>query len=1628
TPTPEAENPDNIIVGFNPQLILQLTVHRPRTSCFVLTVPVLGLPDIATATNISCALLAMDSKLHSSSSSSRSFLSSTRSWLPGGSEIQNPVPEAEDKIGPFGLNTLSVPPSNLANVDLIFVHGLGGGSRKTWTKSGDPSLYWPQEWLPNDEALADVRIHSFGYDSNWGKKSILGIHDFANALLNAILDCPSIPRDTKARPFLLVAASDVYTTMSVSNCSTSHTIIAKVPIVLVGHSMGGLVIKRAYLSAKARQEYASLAARIQGVIFLATPHRGSDVAQVLLKLLNLMGGQRPYVTDLNRDSETIRLINDEFPERCQDLLLYSFYETLPTSFAIRKSLVVERDLATMGHANERRAYLNADHRNVCKYVSRSDPNYLTVRNALASVLAIIRDRFASTSGKIGKERRRLLDSLLGVSDAPEDDFMSADSHRMDGSVEWLIRKENFQEWIHYANSPIYSVIAKPATGKTILSGRVIAHLRKLKRRCSFYFFRYNTKEKANVTSFLLCMAWQMANSDERIMSTCLQILEKDDLLKTDYRNIWRKLFLEGIFKIPFEHVHYWVVDALDECNDEAEIISLLMKSAEVSSVHILITSRNRFESRQKLGESKVTVLSEAILEQDSKSDITMYLHANMDALPSVGENDQQSIVGQILEKSRGCFLWVSIVVQELRNVHTSADKQRILDEVPTNMNELYARILDIMSKASYGKELAKAILTWTVCSNRPLKIPELHEALQLDLKVSIDGLESSIRSCCGQLVYIDANDQVQMTHLTARQFLLNGDTDSEFAINEKDGHRRILLTALKYLNSSMKGPRHRRSSNSMFREGSAFVNYASNSLSEHISYASSMDRDVLLSLAGFFKSPNVLHWIEYIAKHSDQQRLIEAGKALGTFLQESPDQISPTSDDVALLSSWATDLVRLVMQFGKNLEAYPASIFHLIPPFFPSATALRKQFGSSARSITVRGLRSQTWDDCLAVVSDVLVVKYSSSNKQLVKKIATLQHSEPVRLLVFGEVKNILVSGGSKFIRVWDLESMSLLHVFEAPQQCMALALDDEDRLLLGALKDHRLNYWDLDIGGPPEAVDWTRGLESMTIQLHRRPTNAAFGIDSGILAVIYKGQDILLWCLSTDELLALYSRESGITAESLGRPYGSSGVRCLVFGNASNAHLLACAYTDGELVLFDTSTGEAKKRIVAFAHILACSGDGCMLATADPAGTIQLFNLETLQLIYRMSSVEPGIQGLVFSRDGLRLLDIRGSRCRVWDLTDLVKENSQKQSGGNAAVPTVPKGVTSEPSENVNLITSIACDDNDGVFFVGKEDGSVHVYDIDSGLPAGEIFSHAHGVSIVFLHFEDQSHALISVDSSSRIMIHTLKRQNRSILATQVLFDYRAHVAVGQVVCQPGLQRILICSANCDMLWSISPDGNKLLATTYYENREPYQWTNHPNNLDQLIFITHHKAHIHHWQTLQRLTGDAGIDLDGKIIPKLSIQSITPCFNGTALATMFTEPNQPNSKSKLVLWSTSDFTPESTSAVPVPSYSALSEDVEVLIGNTSARSGQSERLVFLHGSQWVCTADIEAAKSNSFARHFFFPADWLSTRKDLGLSIKVTKSGDVLLVKDDEVAVVRRGLLASEFMENKQSKLTVLA
>jgi hypothetical protein len=67
--------------------------------------------------------------------------------------------------------------------DLIFVHGLGGSSKKTWSFERDVRNFWPP-WLGLEVGFSSARIFTFGYNAHFIKESTsLSILDFAKNLL-----------------------------------------------------------------------------------------------------------------------------------------------------------------------------------------------------------------------------------------------------------------------------------------------------------------------------------------------------------------------------------------------------------------------------------------------------------------------------------------------------------------------------------------------------------------------------------------------------------------------------------------------------------------------------------------------------------------------------------------------------------------------------------------------------------------------------------------------------------------------------------------------------------------------------------------------------------------------------------------------------------------------------------------------------------------------------------------------------------------------------------------------------------------------------------------------------------------------------------------------------------------------------------------------------------------------------------------------------------------------------------------------------------------------------------------------------------------------------------------------------
>ncbi|KAH8196264.1 hypothetical protein TruAng_009566 [Truncatella angustata] len=669
------------------------------------------------------------------------------------------VDRKEAPKGSFGLTTLYEPPSvDVPVADLVFVHGLNGGSQSTWTK-GDESNFWPKHWLPNDDAFTDVRIHTFGYHSGLGRESILGIRDFSHSLLGALQDAPTM----------------------------SHR--QNVPLILIGHSMGGLVIKQALVLAHQLHEFRSLADRICAMFFLGVPHQGAEIAHTLNRVLSLHG-VRPFVHELYPSSSILEAINEHFPYLSKDLRLFSFFEAKPMNYGIGKGLIVERQAAVLNYTNERRIYLDANHRDVARFPSVNDPSYLTIRNTLATLIDSLREQFRiqsqpegdddETTSETEKEtQKNIIAKFLGVEDAPEDDYMTLDATRLPGSCEWLLQRSTFVEWRETSPSKAFWLRGRPGAGKSVISSAVISSLRWLTRDCCFFFFVRADKNKSSVKSFLKSVAFQMAMLHPEIRQAILEIIPRwgeSNLEKDDAIVVWRKLFVAGILKIRLKRPQYWVVDALDEANGGSNMITFLSKAQEYWPLGIFVTSRTSIDAHIGPLGLKMEVISDAMTEEDNTGDISLFLERNFERFPAPTSHARKEMAHRILQNSKGCFLWAQLVVKELVQVRTLAQANQVIDSNPSDMEALYLRITKEMSEQRFNQELVKAIL-----------------AIQTDINDEIGDMERSISESCGNLVYVDNSRKLQLLHLTVREFLTKENFEFRFKVDKGLGHRRLAM-------------------------------------------------------------------------------------------------------------------------------------------------------------------------------------------------------------------------------------------------------------------------------------------------------------------------------------------------------------------------------------------------------------------------------------------------------------------------------------------------------------------------------------------------------------------------------------------------------------------------------------------------------------------------------------------------------------------------------------------------------------------------------------------------------------------------------------------------------------------
>ncbi|RDW70985.1 putative kinesin light chain 1 protein [Coleophoma cylindrospora] len=283
-----------------------------------------------------------------------------------------------------GLNVWSHGPEagHVAVIDIIAVQGLGSHPYYTWVKKGQPSKanerqrfrdkarFWKNKERQDKEqdgpaecmwvrdllvpSFKDARIATYSYKSDWRDRNVkTSLRECAEQFLN---DLHQHRQDNSER---------------------------QRPLVLIGHSLGCLVIQQALVLAVHQQDFTDLRLSVAGIIFLGAPFQGSDVATYGTWLARIADLDTALLEMLRKGSLDLHGISSDFYGSYNQWDIVCFYEK--KNSYMQTKVVNQQSARLLG---KRAMFLETDHSGLNKFSGDDDENYTLV---LSEIQRMVKD-------------------------------------------------------------------------------------------------------------------------------------------------------------------------------------------------------------------------------------------------------------------------------------------------------------------------------------------------------------------------------------------------------------------------------------------------------------------------------------------------------------------------------------------------------------------------------------------------------------------------------------------------------------------------------------------------------------------------------------------------------------------------------------------------------------------------------------------------------------------------------------------------------------------------------------------------------------------------------------------------------------------------------------------------------------------------------------------------------------------------------------------------------------------------------------------------------------------------------------------------------------------------------------
>jgi pimeloyl-ACP methyl ester carboxylesterase len=341
------------------------------------------------------------------------------------------------------LTQIHAVPNNSA-LHVVFVHGLGGHERTTWMHNPkDHTTLWPA-WIGED-VKCNVWIARYGAALSGWTDTSMHLADLGESLFTALQVEPALRGQR---------------------------------IVLVGHSLGGLLIKSGMTQAETLGDsrLTPTLSSVVGVVFIGTPHQGSSLA-TLASNLSLLLRTNPQVVNMTNDDAWLKQLNGQFRnlQTKRKFAIRVFFET--NGILLGRKLwrlnfgkhviIVDRNSSDPGIAGVIPTALDGNHIEIAKPKTRQALAHKSLVEFLTEVNRAPIIPTASSS-----ERWPSVDQIAARIHIASAALLTWPSTLPDGT--WLPRPElnSLDTALNDADSMTHFLLGEPGSGKSSLLVRL----------------------------------------------------------------------------------------------------------------------------------------------------------------------------------------------------------------------------------------------------------------------------------------------------------------------------------------------------------------------------------------------------------------------------------------------------------------------------------------------------------------------------------------------------------------------------------------------------------------------------------------------------------------------------------------------------------------------------------------------------------------------------------------------------------------------------------------------------------------------------------------------------------------------------------------------------------------------------------------------------------------------------------------------------------------------------------------------------------------------------------------------------------------------------------------------------